>query len=439
MQWLTKALVLVLLAGCGVSDPGATDTGAADGMQPIKVQVVEHDGRYRLLRGGLTYRIKGAGIDPLHLDALAANGGNSLRTWSVDRGPEQAGKLLDRAHALGLSVSLCLEIAPERFGLDYDDPEAVAAQFERARAHVLKYKDHPALLTWIIGNELNYDYKNPRVFAAVNDIARMIHELDPNHPATTTLSGFEEETLADVERYAPDLDFLSFQIYGDLVNLPKHIAKANFTAPYFVTEWGAIGHWEVAKTSWGAPIEQTSSDKAASYARSYEKVLEPYGDQAIGNYVFLWGQKQERTSTWYGMFLDSGESTEAVDVMHYIWNGRWPDNRAPRVKPPSLDNNTAINNVILAAGEDYEAAIEVIDDDGDRLRYRWELRHESTATEVGGDQETIPPVIEGLIADPGQAVISLTAPAQSGAYRLFAFVYDDNNHAAHANIPFYVK
>jgi len=44
--------------------------------------------------------------------------------------------------------------------------------------------------------------------------------------------------------------------------------------------------------------------------------------------VFSLGQKQERTPTWYGMFLSSGEATETVDVMEYIWTGRWPEIRA---------------------------------------------------------------------------------------------------------------
>ena len=56
---------------------------------------------------------------------------------------------------------------------------------------MLKYKDHPALLAWIIGNEANLRFKNPKVFDAINDISKMIHQVDPNHPTTTALSGFD--------------------------------------------------------------------------------------------------------------------------------------------------------------------------------------------------------------------------------------------------------
>ena len=407
--------------------------------QPIKVEIVAKEGGYQLLRGGQPYHVKGAGIDNLNIQSLVAHGGNSLRTWAVDDGAEPAQQLLDRAHVLGLTVSLGLEFARERQGFDYNDAGAVALQFEQTKARVLKYKDHPALLTWFIGNELNFSFENPKVYDAVNDVAKMIHELDPNHPTTTTLSFFDTKALDVINARAPDLDFVSFQLYAGLINLPADIEKANYTKPYFVTEWGAVGHWEVAKTKWGAPIENTSSEKASNYLKSYLNVLQPYANQAIGNYVFLWGQKQEKTPTWYGLYLGSGEETETVDVMHYIWNGQWPDNRTPSVSPIRLNKQTAHDNVSLVHGKNYTATLNVEDLDHDPMRYHWEVRAESSAEEVGGDHEKVPEVIDGLIEESSAAEITLTAPKRSGAYRLFVYVYDGQNHAAHANIPFYVE
>ena len=42
------------------------------------------------------------------------------------------------------------------------------------------------------------------------------------------------------------------------------------------------------------------------------------------------------------------------------------------------------------------------------------------------------------IALVGAAATTLTAPPP-GEYRLFAYAYDGNGHAAHANIPFLVE
>ena len=99
----------------------------------------------------------------------------------------------------------------ERRGFDYDDSAMVARQFESLKAQVLEFKDHPALLLWVVGNELNFE-KNPKVWDAVNDLSKMIHEVDPNHPTTTTLAGFNPAIIRQVQERAPDLDFLSFYL-----------------------------------------------------------------------------------------------------------------------------------------------------------------------------------------------------------------------------------
>lgn len=415
-------------------------SGGEIAAKPVHVEVSKlPDGSYTLLRDGKPYQVKGAGVDGADLATLAAYGANSVRTWSIDGGAMPAQALLDKAHELGMTVSLGIDFARERHGFDYNDEQAVAAQLEKVKASVLAHKDHPALLTWFIGNELNFDFTNPKVYDAVNEAAELIKSIDPHHPTTTTIAGFDKKAMDAIMRRAPSLDFVSFQLYADVVNLPKYIEKYGYEGPYMITEWGAVGHWEVYETKWGAPVETTSSEKASNYAKSFVRAIEPEKKQLIGNYVFLWGQKQERTSTWYGMFLDSGERTEAVDVMHYIWKGKWPENRTPRVSPIGLDDKVAFDNVFLFSGDNYEATLNAVDPDGDPLLFRWEVRKESTATEVGGDREVVPEEVLGLIKNPEAQKIMLKAPESPGAYRLYAFVYDGKGNAAHANFPFFVK
>ena len=139
---------------------------------------------------------------------------------------------------------------------------------------MFKYKDHPALLAWIIGNELNFDYTNSAVYDAVNDISEMIHAVDPNHPTTTTVAGLGENVLLDLEARAGDLDFLSFQAYGDF-NVPEFLSEHAIDRPVWITEWGAIGHWEMERTDWGAPLEMNSSEKAGSICRLTMRLLRP--------------------------------------------------------------------------------------------------------------------------------------------------------------------
>ena len=431
-SFIALIVALLILSSC---DKGpSSNTGLTEDNNPM-VQVTFENGQYRIVRNGEPYEIRGAGIDGGDIAALAKHGGTSFRTWRTNDAQYQ----LDEAHRLGLTVIMCIEVGRERHGFDYNDEDAVAAQLEFARGEVVKYKDHPALLAWMIGNEPNLFFKNPKVFDAVNDISKMIHEVDGNHPTTTAMAGFTAELAELLDTRASDLDFVSIQFYGEIMQLPRYLEEIDYDKPLLVTEWGAVGHWEVPKTNWGAPIEQNSSEKADNYLKSYEFAIAPFKNQIMGSYVFLWGQKQERTPTWYGMFLEDGAETETIDVMHYIWNGKWPANRSPRIESTLLDSKSSLDSVVVTGGEVYTAEVAASDPDGDTLRYQWEIMRESAATQEGGDKEEVPERLPGLLDKTNESRVSLTAPTEGGAYRLFVYVYDDKGKAGHANIPFQVE
>src|SRR5690606_30676025 len=242
-----------------------TFNASAQPDKPIKAEIVKRDGGYTLLRDGKPYFIKGAG-GTSYMDRLHAYGGNSIRTWSTHDGQ----RILDEAHRLGLTVTMGLAVATERHGFDYNDSEAVAQQLARLRTEVLKYKDHPALLAWGIGNELNLHYSNPKVWDAVNEIAEMIHELDPNHLVTTMLAGINQKEIDYIKAKCPALDLISVQVYGGLASVPERIRTTGWEKAYMVTEWGPTGHWEGPQTPWKASVEETSSEKAAVYKSRYE-------------------------------------------------------------------------------------------------------------------------------------------------------------------------
>lgn len=425
--WFLLVAAAAMLAACTYPPAG--------GDAPVKVEILQTKNGYQLLRGGEPYRIRGAGMSFADLAAFAAHGGNSIRNWTTRDGVMPTRELLDQAHAHGITVALGLPMVSERSGFDYDDAAAVAEQFAELRSDVLEYRDHPALLFWIVGNELNHSYTNPAVFDAVHDVVSMIHDLDPNHPATTTIAGYGENVITDIRERAPSLDFISFQVYRTLFGLPQQLERIGFDAPFMVTEWGTIGYWEVEETSWGAPIEATSSEKADTYRRGYAEILPQFEDRLIGNYAFYWGQKQERTPTWFGLFTEHGHETESIDVLHAFWSGSPPVERSPQLVSLRLDGKAARDDVHLQSGADYEAQVEAVDPDGDSLSYRWELKPESRATQAGGDFESPIANLHGFIDDPETASPRITAPPP-GAYRLFVYVFDGQGKAAHANLPF---
>lgn len=404
-------------------------------MKPVKVEVRFADSSYQLFRDGKPYFIKGAGGSS-YLSRLAAYGGNSIRTWSTRDGQQ----ILDSAYKYGLTVLMGLGVTPERHNFNYNDTAAVRKQFDRIKADVLKFKDHPALLAWGIGNELNLQYKNEKVWDAVNDIAKMISEVDPYHPATTVLAGINKRDVDYIKAKCPQIKILSINTYGGLAALPNQIRAVGWEGPYMVTEWGPTGHWEGLQTEWKTPIEENSSEKAAVYKSRYEYSVERDKEKCLGSYVFLWGQKQERTPTWYGLFTEKGEESEVMDVMQYLWMGKWPKNKAPHIYSLQIENKKAADNIYLKPGSKNAVLATAFDPENDPLQYRWELLPEPTKVSEGGDFEERPKALDNkYISNGAKGTATFEAPRTEGAYRLLVYITDGNNNVATANVPFYVK
>ncbi len=439
MRKIVFIVCLIVIIGCkDKTEEKVVEIVPEGTIVPAKVTVAMEEDKYVLRVNEEPFYINGAGLEFGNISTLASHNANSFRTWRTENGQRSAEEVLDEAYANGIMVTMGIEVGRERHGFDYDDEEAVQNQLMEIKEQVVALKDHPALLIWGIGNELNLHYENPKVWDAVNDISKMIHQVDPNHLTTTSLAGINEKEITYIKERCSDLDILSVQMYGDLPKVPRLIREYGWEGPYMVTEWGATGHWEVPTTEWGAPIEQNSTVKANNYLERYKKGIASDTTQCIGSYVFLWGNKQERTPTWYGIFLEDGKETESVDVMHYIWNGTWPDNRTPVIKNYTLEGKVAEDNIYLENGQEYSANIEMMDFEEDSLDYRWEILPESTDLKDGGDEESRPEAIEGLVVSQEEGKVVFKAPS-SGPYRLFVYVNDGENHSATANIPFMVN
>ena len=435
--WLVGCRGMVIAAAIALVPSAAL--AAAPASTPIpggpsQVRIVESDGVYRLLVNGSPFRVKGAGMDGGKQDSLVAHGANTFRTWDTDGGRE----MLDRASANGLFVALGIKMGVERNGFDYDDPKAVAAQFARIKSEVMRYKDHPALLMWVAGNELNLESRNPRVWNAVQPGSRD----DP--PARSQPSRHDHPGRIEcrTRRRAEVASACAGPDWHPVVR--RHRQASRVSAPgqldgtlhrHRVGSDRALGNRE---DIWGAPIEDDSTKKAGLYLERYQRYIAADERQCLGSYVFLWGNKQERTPTWYGLFLASGEETPTVDAMHYAWNGAWPENRSPAISPVEIDSRSADQSITVLAGSLHVASVQAMDSDQDSLDYRWLVMEESGAKTIGGDREDVPRVIEGSITSQDNGKIQFKAPSTAGAYRLFVYVHDGKGHAGHANIPFRV-
>ncbi len=396
------------------------------GAAAVPVQLRQTESGWQLLRDGRPYFIRGAG-GTASLEALAAAGANSVRTWGGE-----VGSLLDDAEALGMTVTVGIWLGHQRHGFDYSDPAQVGDQLEQARQTVLRYRDHPALLLWGIGNEMEgfAEGDDPAVWAAVNQVAAMVKELDPHHPTMTVTAFVHGQRVDFVHRKSPAIDIHGINAYAAAAQVPGLLRAGGATKPYVLTEFGPPGPWEVPRTDWGAPYEPTSDAKARFYRETYQKAILDAPGQALGSYAFLWGHKMEGTETWLGMFLPDGAPTAAVDVMTELWSGRANTEHAPVVGPLALDGPAEVE-----PGAVVVVRSAVTDPEGGRVRLRWALRPESGEYQTGGDFKRSPPEIAGAILDSASDGARVRMPAEPGPYRLFLYAYDQTGRAGTANLP----
>lgn len=390
---------------------------------------------WRLVRNGAPFSIRGAG-GPGSLEVLASCGGNAIRTWGVEDVEKSidGAKLLDRANRAGIAVTVGLWLGHERHGFDWNDPAAVARQRQMVEAAVVAYRDHPAVLSWGLGNEMEGVGDNPVIWREVNWLARRIKELDPNHPVMTAVANVSPAKLAAIKEHAPDIDILGINAYAGVADMATRLRAENWTKPYCITEFGLPGPWESPHTPWKAPIEPTSREKTDSTATAQAAITAD--PRCLGSYAFFWGQKQEATASWFGMFLPSGEKTARVDAMARSWTGEWPVNRAPVLDAADVP----FAGTELAAGEMRQVTARYSDPEHDPLSFRWEVREESSDRREGGDAERQPPSVPGAVVrsdDRGAAEIRM--PEKPGAYRLFVTVTDPHGSGAVDNWPFFVR
>ena len=402
--------------------------------QVSKVEVSTNtQGNFELLKNGIPYYIKGAGAKD-HFDLLVNSGANSIRIWSTNNS-----SLLDSAHQHGLTVTLGLHVRPERSGMDYNNEYAVKGQIEKLKNEVLKYKDHPALLVWGIGNEVDLKYSNFKVWETIEILAKFIKEVDPNHPTMTVIAGVDPSKAYYIKKYCPSVDILGLNVYGSIENAGANLRKFNWDKPYIVTEWGVNGPFEAKTTSWKAKVEPPNGFKADQRLRRYQELIVEDKERCLGSYCFLWGQKQESTATWHGMFLKNGNPTEAVDVMHYCWKGEWPNSRAPSIRDISLENIGWRKDHIIEPLKQATVKIEYSKYNNNKVYIEYVLYPEAFSNKIGGDIQKSPDPIPFEIVRQTENELIFISPKKKGAYRLFAFVKNDKGQSSVANIPFLVQ
>lgn len=405
---------------------------AADPLR--KVRVAKEHGKYILYRNGVPFLVRG-GSGYTHMARLKAIGGNTIRTWDT----VGLGAILDEAAANNLAVIAGFYV-PESKYLDYfyRDRKKVDEQYIAFRQVVRRYRSHPALLMWCLGNEVDFPFKAKYdvFYDAYNRLLKMIHTEDPDHPVITTMVNYQLRNVLNIRLKVPGLDILAFNTFGDLKHLRRSLTSFAWlwNGPFLVTEWGIFSPQESKRTAWGVPIEPTSTVKAGLYHEFYTKDLPVDNPRFLGSMTFFWGQKEEVTPTWYSILEENGAATEMVGVMQTLWTDSIPQHRAPALEVMLVNGKKAADNILMQPGEVQHAEIKFKSYGTKGLRFVWKVLDEDM-----DPHNTRRPTERMVEITPGDGFrVTFRAPDKEGPYRIYSWIYDDYGNVATANTPFYV-
>lgn len=382
--------------------------------------------RDAILVDGRPFAVVGA-AGQTRFGLLKQLGATTVRTYG-----DETGFVLDEAQKVGLKVIAGFWLEHPRRGFDYGNLAQVGPQLQKLTEFVNRYKSHPALLMWGLGNEVEAEMADDhQAWTGIEEAAKLVRRLDASHPTLAVLAETGNDKITRFRRLAPSIQVLGVNSYGEaLPSLPDRVRAQGWKGPLIITEMGPIGQWQAKKTPWGAAIEPTSDEKAAMLSRWFT-ALQP---QVQGQIVFYWGQKQEVTPTWHSLLLQGGEYTRTAEAMAAAWGGNTPQgNRAPRISLFRFPQGNEWNR-----DQSMRAEIAAEDPDNDQVGVVWQVMGESTDLKTFGDAEQPPPVFPQAVRDPGPKGATI-AGLQPGNYRLFVTVRDGKGAAATANLPFRVK
>ncbi len=401
---------------------------ASQGSAPVHVRKTEKG--YVLIRNNQPFLIKGAAGNS-HMQELKEAGGNTIRLYdTID-----LKKNLDAANELDLAVIVDIPLPKYGDGSHFYEKDLTSAKMKIENL-VSRFKDHPALLYWNVGNELYYPtfHVPTPFFDSFNSLVDLVKQTDPNHPVSTAIIGGNRRRLASVVMKSPQLDLISINSFGNLTELKERMEPLAllWDGPYVISEWGVNGPWEEDKTLWGAPIEHTSSKKAEILEERYRSSV-MQDPASLGSIVFFWGNKQERTNTWFSVFSENGLRSESFHKLKQLWKSDPSPYTGPKVNYALLNKRGAPTSIVLASGKDAQAEVFLQTPFNDSLKFQWEIRKEAWS-----DIEKQQPVEKDLILKKIKEKVTFKTPEEEGPYRLFVFVTDDGNNFSTTNIPFYV-
>jgi len=176
-------------------------------------------------------------------------------------------------------------------GTDYSDRVQKKEMLASVADMVREFKDEPFILMWILGNENNYSQlthtnaaQKPEAWAKfVNEAAKLIKKMDPNHPVC--LANGETQLIKIYARFSPDVDIFGLNSYRSqgFGGLWEDLSRI-YDKPVLLTEFG-VGYPRIRKGILNETHQSRIHQAAFCDMLKHAAGMEAPGN-AIGGFVY---------------------------------------------------------------------------------------------------------------------------------------------------------
>ncbi|MCM2413604.1 discoidin domain-containing protein [Streptomyces sp. RKAG290] len=397
------------------------------------VKVTGSQGNWQLSVDGSPYTVKGLTWGPSVADAekympdVASMGVNTIRTWGTDATSKP---LFDTAAAHGVKVIAGFWLQPGggpgaggcvNYLTDTEYKNNMLAEFPK---WVDTYKDNPGVLMWNVGNESTLGLQNcyggdeleaqrNAYTTFVNDIAKKIHAVDPNHPVTSTDAW--TGAWPYYKKNAPDLDLYAVNAYNAVCNIKSDWEQGGYDKPYIVTETGPAGEWEVDDDANGVPTEPTDVAKGEGYTKAWGCITGHTG-VALGATMFHYGVEDDFGGVWFNLLPGGQKRLSYYAVKKAYGADTSGDNTPPVITDMAVDGATTG----VATGSDVKISTRTTDPDGDAITYQVLF----SSNYIDQNKALVPAETK----DNGDGTLTAKAPSKTGVYKVYVKATDGHGN-----------
>ena len=235
---------------------------------------------------------------------------------------------------------------------------------------VKKYKDHPAVLTWGIGNEVYLNIATNAEKEAysklLEKICKEIKILDKNHPITSV----EAWTfgLDWWQKLVPSIDIYGLNSYGAGANyLQTELDKRNIDKPYIITEFGVTGEWDIKQEKNGVKVEPNDLEKFDAIANGYNEWI-ANKSKNLGVFVFHYSNNKNHMAPWLLTHFD-GKKRPQYWAIRKAYLNKNPENYVPKIEQFSVSKEKEKSNIWI------DVQLKVTDVENDNLTFTFYYNH----------------------------------------------------------------